>query len=76
MGVTEDVWNDSKKIDFGKDMAEAEAKAWKTIWSAGHGVSSINDNPTTKDLVDNLKQEFIESIESQKKNLDFSKNIY
>ena len=50
MGVTEDVWNDSKKIDFGKDMAEAEAKAWKTIWSAGHGVSSIDDNPTTKDL--------------------------
>ena len=44
--------------------------------SAGHGVSSINDNPTTKDLVDNLKKEFIESIESQKKNLDFSKNIY
>ena len=76
MGVTEDVWNDSKKIDFGKDMAEAEAKAWKTIWSAGHGVSSINDIPTTKDLVDNLKKEFIESIESQKKNLDFSKNIY
>ena len=76
MGVTEDVWNNSKKIDFGKDMAEAEAKAWKTIWSAGHGVSSINDNPTTKDLVDNLKKEFIESIESQKKNLDFSKNIY
>jgi nitronate monooxygenase len=76
MGVTEDVWNDSKKIDFGKDMAEAEAKAWKTIWSAGHGVSSITDNPTTKDLVDNLKKEFLESIESQKKNLDFSKNIY
>jgi len=76
MGVTEDVWNDSKKIDFGKDMAEAEAKAWKTIWSAGHGVSSISDNPTTKDLVDKLKKEFIESIELQKNNLDFSKNIY
>ena len=76
MGVTEDVWNDSKKIDFGKDMAEAEAKAWKTIWSAGHGVSSISDNPTTKDLVDKLKKEFIESIEFQKNNLDFSKNIY
>ena len=76
MGVTEDVWNDSKKIDFGKDMAEAEAKAWKTIWSAGHGVSSIDDNPTTKDLIDKLKVEFIQSIESQKTNLDFSKNIY
>ena len=57
-------------------MAEAEAKAWKTIWSAGHGVSSINDNPSTKDLVDKLKEEFIKSIESQKSNLDFSKNIY
>ena len=76
MGVTEDVWNDSKKIDFGKDMAEAEAKAWKTIWSAGHGVSSIDDNPKTKDLIDKLKVEFIQSIESQKNNLDFSKNIY
>ena len=57
-------------------MAEAEAKAWKTIWSAGHGVSSINDNPETKDLIDKLKKEFIESIESQKNNLDFSKNVY
>ena len=27
MGVTEEVWNDSKKLDFGKDMAEAEAKS-------------------------------------------------
>ena len=72
MGVTEDVWNDSKKIDFGKDMAEAEAKAWKTIWSAGHGVSSINDNPTTKDLVDKLKEEFIKSMPNPK---HFRENI-
>ena len=76
MGVTEDVWNNSKKIDFGKDMAEAEAKAWKTIWSAGHGVTSIKDNPPTKELINKLKEEFIQSIESQKKNLDFIKNIY
>ena len=76
MGVTEEVWYDSKKIDFGKDMAEAEAKAWKTIWSAGHGVSSIYDNPTCKDLIDKLKLEFIESIESQKSNLKYSDNNY
>ena len=76
MGVTEDVWNNSKKIDFGKDMAEAEAKAWKTIWSAGHGVTSIKDNPYTFELIKKLKEEFIQSIESQQNNLDFSKNIY
>ena len=60
----------------GKDMAEAEAKAWKTIWSAGHGVSSINDNPACKDLIDKLKLEFIESIQSQKSNLKYSDNNY
>lgn len=42
MGITEEMWGDSKKIDFGDelDAAQAEAKAWKTIWSAGQGVSS------------------------------------
>ena len=76
MGVTEEVWNDSKKLDFGKDMAEAEAKAWKTIWSAGHGVSSIDDKPACRDLIDKLKAEFIDSIENQKANLNFSENNY
>jgi nitronate monooxygenase len=76
MGVTEEVWNDSKKIDFGKDMAEAEAKAWKTIWSAGHGVSSIHDNPKVKDLIDKLKIDFIDSIKSNHSNLEYQNNKF
>lgn len=40
-----------------------EAKAWKTIWSAGQGVSNIDDVPTTKDLVDRLYKEYQESRE-------------
>ena len=45
MGITEDLWKMTKKIDFGSelDAAQAEAKAWKTIWSAGQGVTSIKD---------------------------------
>ena len=68
MGITEDMWKNSKKIDFGKELsaAEADAKAWKTIWSAGQGVTSISDSPTVKDLVEKLKKEFIESIEAEK----------
>ena len=68
MGITEDMWKNSKKIDFGKELsaAEAEAKAWKTIWSAGQGVTSITDSPSVKDLVDKLKEEFIDAIEDQK----------
>jgi nitronate monooxygenase len=45
--------------------AEAEAKAWKTIWSAGQGVTSISDSPSVKDLVDKLKEEFVEAIQYQ-----------
>ena len=72
MGITEDMWNKSKKIDFGEelDAAQAEAKAWKTIWSAGQGVTSIDDCPSVEELVLNLKEEFINSIEEQSKLLD------
>ncbi len=72
MGISEEMWENSKKIDFGKELsaAEAEAKAWKTIWSAGQGVTSITDNLTVQDLVEKLKKEFVSSIEDQKKLLE------
>ena len=72
MGISEEMWKTSKKIDFGKDLsaAEAEAKAWKTIWSAGQGVTSINDSLSVIDLINNLKKEFISSLENQKKLLE------
>ena len=72
MGITEDMWGNSKKVDFGDelDAAKAEAKAWKTIWSAGQGVTTIEDDPTVKELVDSLKKEFISSINEQKDLLD------
>ena len=76
MGITEEVWNGTKKIDFGKDMAEAEAKAWKTIWSAGHGVSSINDNPYVRELVNNLKTDFINAIKSNQSSLNYLNNKF
>ena len=35
-----------------------EAKAWKTVWSAGQGVGSIRDVPTAADLCDRLIAEY------------------
>lgn len=35
-----------------------EAKAWKTIWSAGQGVGSVNDILPMSDLIDRLLQEY------------------
>jgi nitronate monooxygenase len=75
MGITEDQWSKSKKIDFGieLDAAKAEAQAWKTIWSAGQGVSTINDVQTTKALVSKLKEQFESSIIEQGKLLEIFK---
>jgi len=66
MGITEEMWGNSKKIDFGSelDAAKAEAKAWKTIWSAGQGVTSISNVLPVKDLVQKMNQEFSASIEA------------
>ncbi|WP_188765351.1 NAD(P)H-dependent flavin oxidoreductase [Emticicia aquatilis] len=66
-GLTPELWSKAGKIDFGKelDAAQAEAKAWKTIWSAGQGVTSIHDVQSTQNLIDNLKQEFRSAIEEQ-----------
>ena len=72
MGITEEQWSKSKKVDFGSelDAAKAEAQAWKTIWSAGQGVTSINDVQSCESLVKKLKTEFNEAIESQGKFLE------
>jgi nitronate monooxygenase len=42
------------------DMAE-EAKVWKTIWSAGHGVGSIDDVPGAAELCERLIAEYREA---------------
>jgi nitronate monooxygenase len=40
-----------------KDLGD-EAKAWKSIWSAGQGVGTIRDLPSTAELCAQLKAEF------------------
>lgn len=39
------------------DMGD-EARAWRDVWSAGHGVSTIHDVPTTRALVERLADEY------------------
>ena len=72
MGITKEMWEQKAKVDFGKelDAAQAEAKAWKTVWSAGQGVTTIADTQPTAELVGQLKGEFMEAIGEQAKLLD------
>ncbi|MCL6274076.1 nitronate monooxygenase [Muricauda sp. 2012CJ35-5] len=68
-GLTEEDLKKDHKIDFGKEL-DTEAKAWKTIWSAGQGVTSIDSTLSVKELVSELKTEFKAAIESQTKLLE------
>lgn len=65
-GITKEQWDQKAKADFG---AEHEAKAWKNLWSAGHGVATINDNPLAGDLIKRLKVEMLASMEEQEARL-------
>lgn len=66
-GITKEYWHQKKKIDFGKelDVAEAEARAWKTIWSAGQGVTAIDDVVPVGELLASIKEEMAQVIEEQ-----------
>ncbi|MCM4150525.1 nitronate monooxygenase [Arenibacter sp. N53] len=68
-GITEEDLKKDRKIDFGKEL-NTEAKAWKTIWSAGQGVTTIDNVEPVSALVANLKSEFKSAIEEQIKILE------
>lgn len=72
MGITKEMWSMKAKMDFGKEMdaEKAEAKAWKTIWSAGQGVATIKDNMPVAELVKRLKGEFSAAIKEQQQLLE------
>jgi nitronate monooxygenase len=50
------------EVNFGEKLTLGdEAKAWKNIWSAGHGVANITDVPKVSELVDRLEKEYKEA---------------
>jgi len=67
-GITEEQMKAKAKVDFGKEM-DTEAKAWKTIWSAGQGSATVKDSMPTAALIDRMKAEFKAAIEKQIENL-------
>ena len=63
-GISEEDLKKDTKIDFGKEL-DTEAKAWKTIWSAGQGVTTIDDVLPVSKLVGDLKDGFKTAVEEQ-----------
>lgn len=58
--------NQKKEEDFSKLTGE-HAKAWKDIWSAGHGVAEITNIIPVKNLIEQLVNEYKTAIEKVKK---------
>lgn len=56
-GLDPERLHDKKEVEF-DHMNRREAKAWKDIWSAGHGVGMIQKIETAKDVISRLKQEY------------------
>ena len=71
-GITKELWDHKAKIDFGKelDAAQAETKAWKTLWSAGQGVATIHDVLPVAELTKKMKSQFREAIQKQNQLLE------
>ncbi len=63
-GITEEDLKKDTKIDFGKEL-DTEAKAWKTIWSAGQGSALIENTLPVAELISDLKTEFKSAVEQQ-----------
>ncbi|RJG12246.1 nitronate monooxygenase [Pseudomonas cavernicola] len=51
---------DKGELNYGEKLKPIsdEAKAWKTVWSAGQGVGNIRDLPTVEELVSRLDTEY------------------
>jgi len=65
-----------KSIDFGAELDEAskeektsQPKPWKDIWSAGHGVGSIEDVPCAAKLVNQLQAQYQGAHEHQQQKM-------
>ncbi|SNB54079.1 nitronate monooxygenase [Marinobacter sp. es.042] len=59
-GFPMDKLNQAGEINYGEKLKpiDDEAKAWKTVWSAGQGVSQIHDVLTAPELVSRLTEEY------------------
>ncbi|WP_425914101.1 NAD(P)H-dependent flavin oxidoreductase [Pseudomonas sp. GWSMS-1] len=52
------------EINYGEKLKpmDEEAKAWKTVWSAGQGVGNISDLPSVEQLITRLDREYREAL--------------
>ncbi|MEH7482633.1 nitronate monooxygenase [Neobacillus drentensis] len=57
------------KVNFDNMQRETNAKAWKDIWSAGHGVGAINKIESASEIISSLEKEYKEALQNINRNV-------
>ena len=74
-GLDPETLKKKEKVDFDGMKNESSAKAWKEIWSAGHGVGAITKISSIADIIDELEVEYSEAFNKLNKNAKKLKSI-
>ncbi|MBI0580580.1 nitronate monooxygenase [Neobacillus cucumis] len=56
-----------EKIDFNHMQQEPNVKAWRDIWSAGHGVGAIDKIETAGEIIERLEVEYQDALQKVNK---------
>ncbi|MCL6574056.1 MAG: nitronate monooxygenase [Bacillus sp. (in: Bacteria)] len=56
------------KVDFDNMQKETKSKAWRDIWSAGHGVGAIDRIESTAAIITRLEVEYKEALQTINQN--------
>jgi nitronate monooxygenase len=52
------------RVDFDNMQKETKSKAWRDIWSAGHGVGAIDRIESTKDIINRLEADYSKALQN------------
>ncbi|MEH7375489.1 NAD(P)H-dependent flavin oxidoreductase [Neobacillus drentensis] len=68
-GLDPDTLVKKDKVNFDNMQRETNAKAWKDIWSAGHGVGAINKIESASEIISSLEKEYKEALQNINRNV-------
>lgn len=74
-GFTQEQLREEKKIDFSGDIVAAP-KAWKTVWSAGHGVGGIQRVMPAAEVVREMRADYAAVLTQERASLERLSQLY
>lgn len=67
-GLNPDTLVKKAQVNFDSMQRETNVKAWRDIWSAGHGVGAINKIESVSEIINSLESEYKEALQTLNRN--------